>query len=178
MSKLWIVLVLALVVLSATAALLVERGPEKYLFLEVNKHVHGEVLEGEPRNLLIDFPTYTLDESSGILKGQVAFDVNKSLALVVGVAYCLSGDAGGGVSSQLIGVYSLPAEVGQGVTLVEVEEGGVLKIVVGSEEVRLSPGQSWEDTREYVEEWEGGRMRIVETLTLTNWGYVELQPWG
>jgi hypothetical protein len=127
---------------------------------------------------MIDFPTYTFSQDEGVLYGLLNFEVNSSLLLVVGVGKSLSGDAGGGVASSLEGIYSLPHEVLSGIVIVRTLDDGRVYLSVSGTEIMLIPGQSWEKKREYTMDWGEGRIKISETLTIRNHGYVELKSWG
>lgn len=172
-----VLLFLLLILAGVSFFLLKPRSREGYLFIEIWFTSHGEVLEGEPRSLMVDFPTYTFSKDEGVLYGLLNFEVNSSLLLVVGVGESLSGDAGGGVTSSLEGIYSLPREVLPGIVIVRMLDDGRVYLSVNGTEFVLVPGQSWEKKREYTMDWEGGRIRISETLTIRNHGHVKLESW-
>ncbi len=172
-----ITLLLLLILAGASFFLLKHRNHEKYLFIEIWFNSHGKVLEGEPRALMIDFPSYTFSREEKLLSGLLNFEVNSSLLLVVGVGKSLSGDAGGGVTSSLEGIYYLPYEVLPGIVILKMDDGRVYLSVNGTE-VLLTPDHSWEKEWEYTMDWEGGKIKISETLSIRNQGYVELKSWG
>jgi len=177
MSRSLLILFLIVVLVGACVFLLKRKTNERYLFLEIWLNSYGEVIEGEARSLMIDFPTYTLSKDERLLSGTVDFDMNSSLIMILGKANSLSGDAGGGVSSYLEGIYSLPYDAGMGIRILGVEDGTV-RLSVNGTEISLGPGKSWETRRDYTLRWERGTLRIEETLCITNFGYVKLQPWS
>ncbi len=169
---------LAFTVIVVSIFLLNLKIQEKYPFLEVWLNSHGEVLEGEPMVLMIDFPTYTFSEEEKLLSGLIDFEVNSSLIMVLGVGKSLSGDAGGGAASTLHGVYSLPYDAGYGIVITEVLKDGSIHLSVNGSDIVLKPGQTWETKREYSMEWQGGVLKVKDTLSIKNHGRVKLQSWG
>ena len=176
MSKFWLALV-AIALVGLSLAFYASRVEGRYLLLESWTYVRGEALEGGPRELMIDFPTYRLDEESGVLVSYRPLSLNSSVKLIVGEGTSLSGDVGSGVSSQIVGIYNLPADLNDYVRIVSVSDDDVVLRLAG-EEVTLSPGESREQTWEYIETWAGGKMRIVKTIRVTNKGYVRVQIGG
>jgi len=148
-----------------------ERSP---LFLEVWVHIDGKVLEGSPRKLMIDFPTYRFNPDRGELSGFMDFDVNASHILILGMGHSLSGDAGGGVSSKLWAVDKLPFDLNN-VKILKVD-GDKVYLMYGGVNITLRPGEKWETTKEYVESSDGSKIRFTEKITIKNYGYVKLRP--
>jgi len=171
-------LFLALTVIVSSTFLLKHKAQGGYIFLEVWLNSDGKVLEGEPMVLMIDFPTYSFSEEENLLSGLIDFEVNSSLLMILGVGKSLSGDAGGGAASTLHGVYSLPYEAGYGIVIKEVSKGGSIHLSVNGSDIILKPGQTWEKKREYNMEWQGGVLKIRDTLSIKNYGCVKLQSWG
>lgn len=176
MIKLPALLVAVLVIVLAAMIVLNNRSGGGTLFLEVWRDVSGKVLEGEPRKLMIDFPTYKFDEETGELSGITNFDINRSHLLVVGLGESLSGDAGGGVSSHLVAIDDLPCDI-EGIRITAISNGKITLEYMG-QEISLAPGEKWTNTSKSIQSFGETRMKIIETITITNHGYVKLKPRG
>lgn len=153
----------------------------KHLFLEIWTVEHGIARTGPGPRIMIDFPTYSLDE--GILRSMMPIDGLDGADLIVGTGISLSGDLGGGASSMLNAV-KLPytAEVSMMETN-ETDRFGILGIQDGcvriahmGEMFRLCPGESRSFTRNASSP--GGSLDIVLTTTVTNHGFVYLETPG
>jgi len=173
MTRLAVLLVAIIIVVLATEIVLSNR-PRETLFLEVWHDVSGKVLKGEPRNIMIDFPSYELKQETGELIGIINFDTNKSHLLILGLGESLSGDAGKGISSHLIAVDSIPYDI-EGVHIIEVSGGKVTLEYMG-QKINLAPKEKWSSTSESIQSFGESKMKIVETVTIVNHGYVKLKP--
>ncbi len=149
----------------------------EYIFLEFWVNEHGRVLEGEPFNLSIDFPRYWLNEDSHVLGGIVNpefIQLNSSLKLIYGSGNSLSGDMGGGVASDLFGVYSLPFK--DEVANLEIRDlsgDGTVTVRVNETDISLKPGGKWESTFKTIFRHEGGVIEVEKRITLKNHGFVK-----
>ncbi len=173
MGRLMYVIILIILAI-AFLILLYSPREEPPLFLEVWCHTNGKALEGPPRKLMIDFPTYRFNPDKGELSGLMDFDVNASHILILGMGYSLSGDAGGGVSSELWAIDKLPFDL-DNVKILKVEGDSIYLTYEGTN-ITLEPGDKWEKTREYVKLADGSKIRFTERITIKNYGYVKLRP--
>lgn len=160
----------------------------KYLFVELWLNIDGE---GNVPMARIDFPGYTFDPDTGILK---QFRTREELLLsaddwgLIGNGQSRHGDAGGGISSQLTPLIGFPyttsipiftgtvaqytEEMRDGVvTLSTVSEEGLLSAIIDGEQVVLAPGESWvkEVAADIVTENFNGRYIIISTVTNYGW---------
>ncbi|MCD6348929.1 MAG: hypothetical protein J7L91_04815, partial [Candidatus Korarchaeota archaeon] len=96
--------------------------------------------------------------------------------LVVGLGESLSGDAGGGVSSHLVAIDDLPCDI-EGIRITAISNGKITLEYMG-QEISLAPGEKWTNTSKSIQSFGETRMKIIETITITNHGYVKLKPRG
>lgn len=159
----------------------VTAGTGGYLFLEIWTAEHGIARTGPGPRIMIDFPTYSLDE--GILRSMMPIDGVDDADLIVGTGISLSGDLGGGASSMLSAV-KLPytAEISTIETnetdqfeILGIEDGCVRMAHMG-EIFQLCPGESRSFTRNTSSP--GGSLDIILTTKVTNHGYVQLETPG
>ncbi|MCQ8903074.1 MAG: hypothetical protein NQU42_03115 [Methanothrix sp.] len=153
----------------------------KHIFLEIWTVEHGISRRGPGPRIMIDFPTYSLDD--GVLRSIMPVDGVEGADLIVGTGISLSGDLGGGASSMLSAV-KLPytAEVST-VEANETDRFGILGIEDGcvhmahmGEIFRLCPGESRSFTRNTSSP--DGSLDIMLTTTVTNHGFVQLETPG
>lgn len=153
----------------------------EHLFLEIWTVEHGIARTGPGPRIMIDFPTYSLDD--GMLRSMIPIDGVEDADLVLGTGISLSGDLGGGASSMLNAV-RLPytAEV-PAMETNETDRFGILGIEAGcvhmvhmGEVFRLCPGESRSFTRNASSP--GGSLDIVLNTTVTNHGFVHLEMPG
>ncbi|MGB9901389.1 hypothetical protein [Methanothrix sp.] len=153
----------------------------KHLFLEIWTVEHGIARAGPGPRIMIDFPTYSLDE--GILRSMMPIDGMEDADLIVGTGISLSGDLGGGASSMLSAVkVPYTAEVSTMETN-ETDRFGILGIEDGcvnmahmGEIFRLCPGESRSFTRNTSSP--GGSLDIVLTTRVINHGFVYVETPG
>jgi hypothetical protein len=151
---------------------------DRYVFIDHHLFRTGEAV-GEPcgSGLMIDFPMYSFDRSTGELRGAGTEEVavNDSLKLVYGSGVSLGGALGGGTSTYLTGVYALPFTKGE-VTVVQVTEDGTATLVNGNGTITLAPGGTWTnesvvtETREFPGSSGICTIRITTKETIFNAG--------
>jgi hypothetical protein len=84
---------------------------DQYLFIEQFKFIYSEIIEGDTVQYInIDFPTYKFDEYSGTLSSNfINFEIDRKLKAIIGTGEGLSGAAGGGSATGLLGIYTIPS---------------------------------------------------------------------
>lgn len=148
------------------------------IFLEQHKETHGTLLSGtEPPAIQIDFPTYNFDITTKTLNGITEFELNDNLKLIYGSGECLSGFAGGGCGTGLLGVYNIPYERGS-FELLKIDEDGSVVLMYEEEVMNLAPGEEWitENTKYDTTFWNNGNQSIVELTEnnrITNFGFIQ-----
>lgn len=115
---------------------------DKYVFIDHHIHEHGKSIVGYCMKLWIDFPTYRFDEKTGILIGEINFDINETLKVVYGSGASLSGDVGGGAATRLLGVYELPYERGH-FKILKIDSDGTAYIEYKGVSIVLKSGEEW-----------------------------------
>lgn len=154
----------------ATAANL---SPGQYVFVEQRFVTNGETLEGGYPRLMIDFPTYFYDAANGTLDGMITFPVNGSMCAVYGDFHTLTGDAGGGASSRLDGVYAFPYTSGA-LSIVGIDAAGTAEIVADNQTITLESGEAWTNTTTRIVSEPGWyTIRMTENRTILNHGILE-----
>lgn len=121
---------------------------DKYVFIDHHVSRSGDALNGScGGGMMIDFPTYAFDKSTGGLSGigTRRLEVNDSLRIVFGDGISLGGELGGGASTYLTPVYTLPFEK-NGIIIREVTPGGSATILAANETLSLPAGGSWTNT--------------------------------
>lgn len=157
---------------------------DSYLFLEQHTTVSGELISGpEPPLLQIDFPTYTFDETTGILDGVINFTTDDKLKMIYGSGTCLSGTAGGGCGTGLTGVYSVPFQRGT-FELLKLDEDGNVVFMYNNEVHDLKPGEEWSEQTTRLDtvmvDTEISISSITTTERMKNYGFrekVNIQKW-
>lgn len=147
-----------------------EPPSEGVLFLEVWTREKGEILEGMPMRMMIDFPTYRL--SDGVLKSMRNIELPSPARALVGSGLSLSGDLGGGASSSLHPVMDLPYSV-DNVSILSID-GDMATISYMGEQRTLRPGESWEEKREEIRSVGDARLKVAVNTTISNHGFVML----
>jgi hypothetical protein len=114
-----------------------------YVFVDHHVSTVGTLVSGSYPQLMIDFPTYSFDENTGVLSALfLDFEINDSLVVVLGDGASLGGDAGGGAATMLHGGYSLPYSY-EALTVEAVTPGGSLELTYRNESLVLEPGVPW-----------------------------------
>ena len=147
---------------------------DQYVLIEHQTNTNGSCVKGdcEPKQLAIDFPTYTFNSTTGTLESWNPVEVNDALKVVCGGGGSLSGLAGTGESTGLEEVYDLPAEVCS-LRIVQVDRDGTVYLEYGGELLVLAPGQTWTSTTEEVREQGSGKARVTATDRIVNYGVLD-----
>jgi len=158
---------------------------DKYVFIEQHTHTEGEVIEGEksmkcggPREM-IDEPTYSFNSETEILNGMIGFKVDETLKLVYGSGRSLSGFAGGGVSTNLTGIYNIPY-TGINVIIHKIENNGTVHLTYKGNKIILETNEKWEDTFTKIEEFDFCKIKYTITDKIINYGILDkdkIQSW-
>lgn len=149
---------------------------EKHLFVEVWDHRDGKVISGKAYMMMIDFPTYRLENST--LKSMIHFEADPLSQAVLGKGTSLSGDLGGGAASGLSSVKELPYLIGNysglNISVLQIE-GDRVTIDLSGRRMVLDPGESWKRETTENQSIKDSLMRVTTTLTIWNHGYVILE---
>jgi WD40 repeat protein len=142
---------------------LVVLPPEKYLFVEAWRNLHGV---GNCEGLMIDFPTYNIHDGS--LQGNLNLAADASIVGFFGEGTSNSGTAGGGASSELMPMYELPYQYGQ-FTVHSVDSRGLIVITIDGESIYMEPGRSWSHQTQRTDE---NGCQLTNRFILRNYGLV------
>jgi len=117
---------------------------DEYVFIEHRQEEDGRVIHGNyPSGPMIDFPTYMFDSHSGTLASHdISFEVDDTLKVVFGKSTALRGLAGGGMASQLYGVFRFPY-TNEEIVLRGIDEHGNAHIKYRDETLVIESGDEW-----------------------------------
>ncbi len=154
-----------------------QAGAGDILFLEIWTNQHGIARTGPQPRIMIDFPTYSLED--GVLTSHLPVEGVETADLIVGSGTSLSGDLGGGASSMLEAVnipYTAEIYTRENVTdafqILRIDNDRVYLEHLGEEFV-LGPGEARRFTRNTTSP--DGSLDIVSTTIVTNHGLVYLK---
>jgi hypothetical protein len=150
---------------------------DKYVFVDHHIHTKGELIEGNYiGGLYIDFPTYSFDETSKTLSGEINFDINKSLKVIYGNGRSLSGVIGGGAATGLTGIYNLPYKQ-DNFEIKEIEPDGTLNIQYNDSLIILKSNEEWVKISSEINTQDYGagiaKAKIITTDKIVNYGIIE-----
>jgi len=147
---------------------------DQYVLIEHQTNTNGSCAKGdcEPRQLAIDFPTYTFNSTTGTLESWNPVEVNDALKVVCGGGGSLSGLAGTGESTGLEEVYDLPAEVCS-LRIVQVDRDGTVYLAHGGVMLMLAPGKAWTKTTEELQKQGGGTVKLTTYEWIRNRGILD-----
>ena len=149
---------------------------DKHLFVEVWEHQDGKVISGKAHKMMIDFPTYRLENST--LKSMIHFEADPLTQAVLGKGSSLSGDLGGGAASGLISVKELPYIIGNysglNISVMQIE-GDSVTIDLSGRQMVIEPGESWKREMTEDQQTKDSLIRVTTTLTIWNHGQVILE---
>jgi len=149
----------------------------EHLFIEFWEHQDGKLINGKAYKMMIDFPTYSLENGSLTSIGPI--DVGPAAMAIFGTGSSLSGDMGGGAASGLVTVTELPYFIGSYFSLnISITQivGEIVTLDLSGRQMRLEPGESWKKERTDTEEIQDSLMKVTTTLTVSNHGKVAFQP--
>jgi len=117
---------------------------DRYIFIEYRMEEDGRVIQGEyPSGPVIDFPTYMFDPYRGELASQeFTFEIDDTLKIIIGSSTALRGVAGGGMTSNLVGVYTFPHRHDD-LHLRGVDEYGNVHLRYRNEQLVIESGDEW-----------------------------------
>lgn len=148
---------------------------DRYLFIEYQTHIRGELIEGNYPGKMIDFPTYSFYPENRTLEGWMNFAINDSLKVIYGSGTSLSGAAGSGAASMLSGVYELPHE-DEKLKILKVDSDGTAHLEYNSLPITLKSGEEWTNitTRVDVQQFDSnkGTAKLTITEKIMNHGFV------
>lgn len=147
----------------------------KILFIEHFETVSGTAVSGACAMINIDFPTYSFNKDSQILKTLQSNKVNDFTRIILGDGLSLNGDAGAGIASSLSFYSSLPLSNNNDFTVEEIGIDGSVKVSYKGKLVAVSTGESVTIDTSFVDENEEGcktNLNIIDRFT--NYGYLSL----
>lgn len=147
-----------------------------HLFIEIWDHQDGTVISGKAHKLMIDFPTYNLEDS--ILKSMMHFSADPLAIAILGQGSSLSGDMGGGAASGLSSINEVPYIIGKycglNLSITRIEGKNVTFDLSGRQMV-LEPGESWKKESSEIQQIQDSKMEVNTALTIWNHGLVILE---
>lgn len=149
---------------------------DKCVFVDHHINTNGELLEGNYQGgLNIDFPTYKFDKTTKILKGELDFEINKSLKIIYGNGRSLSGVVGAGAATGLYGVYELPYAKGK-FEIKEIESNGTVHIQYNDSLIILKSNEEWVGISSEIDTQDFGegiaKANIITTDKIVNYGII------
>jgi len=146
---------------------------KQYIFLDQHTNINGKTISGECPMMMIDFPTYSFKKETGILNGMINFEVNEKLKVVYGWGTSLSGDAGGGAGTTLVGIYEFPYN-GEDIVINKIDNDGTVQFTYKGKAITLKPNSEWEDIKTETNKETKGCIR-EDTITdkIINYGILD-----
>ena len=150
---------------------------DKCVFIEHFSQTDGELIEGNYREGPgYDVPTFSFDSVTGVLSGNINFQINKSLKLVFGNGRGSSGVAGTGVSTMLFGIYKLPFENGN-FKITNVEANGTIYLRYNDSTIVLKRNEEWTRISSFIDiqnnAGEIAKAKLTSTDRIVNYGIIE-----
>ncbi|MFW6245139.1 MAG: carboxypeptidase-like regulatory domain-containing protein [Fibrobacterota bacterium] len=142
---------------------------EPVLFLENFTYQNGTATGENCPILYIDFPTYSYNPETRMLTSMHTLELTDSTRIILGTGLLLEGAAGGGASSQLRPLDTVPSTYFDSFSL---EENGTVHLSYEDAEISLAPGEVWEVNSSYEETNEGCHAVITEKQQISNYGFL------
>ena len=143
---------------------------KKILFIEHFTATDGKTVTGTCSGIKIDSPTYSFNEGKRTLNCTIA--IPDSTMILLGSGGSLHGDAGGGISSSLEPVTTLPAGDDY-LSIDSMTPSGTVYITYKNNAITLWPGELWgsvDSTRESTEE--DCVIDLIKTDGICNFGFL------
>jgi hypothetical protein len=140
----------------------------KILFLEMFSSKDGTVVSGKCDLLKIDFPSYSFNSLLGILENNGHLEINDSTKVILGNGFSLQGALGGGISSGLTTINSIPYTYSSSLTINEIQEDGTVKLLRAGEMLSLATGKSWSVDSTYLETTSDCQRNILARSRISN----------
>ena len=148
----------------------------RHLFIEVWDHQEGKIINGTAYKMMIDFPTYSLENST--LRSTVPIEIDPSELAILGQGSSLSGDVGGGAASGISSIKKVPYLLGNysglNISIMQIKEDNVTFDLSGRQMV-LEPGESWNRESSELQQIQDSLIKVTTTLTIWNHGLVNLE---
>ena len=150
---------------------------DKCVFIEHFSQTDGELIEGNYREGPgYDVPTFSFDSTTGVLSGNINFQINKSLKLVFGNGRGSGGVAGSGISTMLFGIYKLPFENGN-FKITNVEANGTIYLRYNDSTIVLKRNEEWTKITSFIDTQnnagEIAKAKLTSTDRIVNYGIIE-----
>jgi len=121
-------------VLCSFASLAADLPTGKYVFIDTHTNISGT---SSAPPMYIDFPTYSLNSTDGILRSQVPIPLTDTTVVITGAGSSLGGSVGGGAATGL-SLYDVLVKEGQ----FTVSADGSIQYIYQGKTVSLLPGQT------------------------------------
>jgi hypothetical protein len=149
---------------------------ERHLFIEVWEHQDGKIISGTAYKMMIDFPTYSLENST--LRSAVPIEIDPSASAILGRGSSLSGDVGGGAASGISSIKEVPYLLGNysrlNISITQIK-GDNVTFDLSGRQIVLEPGESWNRERSELQQIQDSLIKVTTTLTIWNHGLVNLE---
>lgn len=151
----------------------------EYVFVQVSHNIHGENIEGVGPQMMIDFPTYRINETAESITGSVLNSPDvANIKAIIGSYSSNSGDYGGGASSSLTVFEYLPVSSNFTRFLnfsINIDEDNKVYI---NDSIELIPGEIYYYYNEYIQTGQmydnsTYRMKVTETISIKYYGIWE-----
>jgi hypothetical protein len=129
--------------------------------------------------MMIDFPTYSLENST--LRSTVPIEIDPSELAILGQGSSLSGDMGGGAASGISsikkGPYLLGNYSGLNISIMQIKEDNVTFDLSERQMGQMvpEPRESWNRESSELQQIQDSLIKVTTTLTIWNHGLVNLE---
>jgi len=144
---------------------------DSIVFIEHKTNARGQLIYGTYAGETLSGQEYIYDAENELLTCTEKLYVNSSLKALVGTTHSRMQAAGNGLSTQISGIYSLPAYAGR-VKISEVLENGTVILLYNGSVIRLAPGERWEQIYSENVETRDYRVKIVNSDIIKNNGKI------
>lgn len=171
------ILIMATVIAIPVACIVLDQlhiyGEDTIVFLEYKNNTRGQLVYGNYTGELISGEEYVYDPESSKLTLAGNPSINSSLKVILGTTRSLMQDAGFGISTHIMGIYSYPDALGE-IKIDDVLEDGTVYLTYNGTPIQLSPGQRW--VRVYSEnlDTDDYRVKLTSTEIIRNNGKIPL----
>ncbi len=154
----------------------------KYIFLDQHAQIDGKIIEGGGTcaGPLIDFLNHSFNKETKVVSGMINFEAtNEKLKVVFGSGLSLSGGAGGGISTELTGIYEIPYKNSK-IEINKVDSEGTIYFLYKGKEITLKSGEEWKEVKTEIIRRESCERKDTITDRIINYGILDkdkIQSW-